>query len=237
MNYDGRELEAMSFARNYHKWILREFEPHLGNEVLEVGAGCGHFSSLLLRAGIPRLVAVEPSDNLFPLLESNLADSPNATAVHGDLSVLPSSLKGHFDTVVYVNVLEHISDDHSELLRARELLKPGGMICVFVPALPGLFGTADVRMGHYRRYQKAQLLETVRNAGFTVTKCRYFDVLGILPWWLSFRILKKETLNPTQVSLYDRFAVPVTSRIERALNPPAGKNLLTVATNIHSRRQ
>jgi hypothetical protein len=117
------------------------------------------------------------------------------------------------------------------------MLKPGGTICVFVPALPGLYGTADVSMGHHRRYQKAQLLETVRNAGFTVTKCRYFDLLGILPWWLSFRILKKETLNPTQVSLYDRIVVPVISRIERQLNLPAGKNLLTVATNTHAIRQ
>jgi 2-polyprenyl-3-methyl-5-hydroxy-6-metoxy-1,4-benzoquinol methylase len=122
--YFGKDLEAMSFARNYHEWILAELEPFLGRRVAEVGAGVGSFSSLLLGTDIERLDAFEPSRNMFPALRSALADDERASAINGFFS--PESLGERYDSVVYINVLEHIEDDAAELAGARRTLERDG---------------------------------------------------------------------------------------------------------------
>jgi predicted SAM-dependent methyltransferase len=132
------------------------------------------------------------------------------------------------DSIIYVNVLEHISDDEAELRIIHETLSPGGRAFVFVPALSWLFGEFDRSIGHYRRYSKPELEQKCGRAGFRIVMSKYFDLIGVLPWWVKYRLLKSNRLEPRVVQLYDKF-VPLVSVTERFVTPPLGKNLILVA--------
>jgi SAM-dependent methyltransferase len=219
-------LDALDAAVNYHRWILARFRPYLGETVAEVGAGIGSVSRLLLDTPIKRLVAFEPSRNMFPLLADALRDNPRAAAVN-DL-FKPHLMPDLADSVMYVNVLEHIEDDRSELAGAREALRLGGHLLVFVPALSWLFSDFDRKVGHYRRYTKGGLGQLAQDAGFEVVKLHYFDIAGILPWYVSFVLLKGRPAK-RNVALYDRLVVPPMRILEGVVPPPIGKNVLLVA--------
>ncbi len=223
--YPGRDLEAMSFAQNYHRWIVDELSPYLGDCVAEVGAGSGSISRLLLDCGVKRLRAFEPSDNLYPRLAEALRDDCRAIAVKDFFHAARSEA---FDSIVYVNVLEHIEEDRAEVARAFDALNRGGHLLLFVPALAWLFSAHDREIGHFRRYTKVGLRNVVVDAGFTIVKARYFDAFGIVPWYVNF-VLLRNSLSSKSVDLYDRIAVPVLRAIESAITPPIGKNLLLVA--------
>jgi SAM-dependent methyltransferase len=224
--YTGKELEAMSAAVNYHRWIADELAPYLGEEVAEVGAGLGSMSRLLLARPIRRLHAFEPSTNMFPKLAENLRGEPRAVAVN---DFFGAKQAGHgFDSVLYINVLEHVEDDRAELVHAREALKPGGRLLVFVPALQWLFSDFDRQVGHQRRYRRSALAKQAEAAGFHVEKARYFDGTGVLPWYINFVLLRRP-MGGGSVTLYDKVAVPATRLIESIVPPLIGKNVLLVA--------
>lgn len=225
--YFGRDLEAMSFADNYHRWIVDEFAPYLGQHVAEVGAGTGNFSALL-RPHIDTLSAYEPSENMFPALRQRFSDDNGVTPINGFFGVESATLAKHFDAVMYVNVLEHIEDDRAELGYVMRALKPGGHLLIFVPALSFLFSKLDEQVGHFRRYHKRPLTELVTSAGFEVNSVRYFDLVGVLPWYIAFTLMGR-SVSGGSVSAYDRIGVPLTRTIERLVNPPFGKNLILVA--------
>lgn len=224
--YFGKDLEAMSFARNYHQWIVDEWRPYLSGEVAEVGAGTGSFSKLLLACGIAGLSAYEPSSNMYPALAESLGGEPRARTFNCYFGQSGECEK--FDSIVYVNVLEHIEDDAAELRRIRLALRPGGHAFIFVPALRWLYSRLDRQVGHYRRYHKVPLAELVTRSGLSLVSLRYFDVLGVLPWYVNFTLLGNE-IGGGSVTSYDRFVVPVARRLERVVRPPLGKNLILVA--------
>lgn len=224
--YPGKELEALSVAVNYHRWIVDEIEPYLGRDVAEVGAGVGSVSQLILEKDVARLFAFEPSSNMYPLLADNLASEKRARTINDIFSMRyePAGL----DSVLYINVLEHIEDDRAELMRALDALKSGGHLVVFVPALSWLYSEFDKQIGHYRRYTKASLTRLVAGVGFTVTRARYFDMAGIIPWYIHF-VLLRNSIGSRSVSLYDRLVVPIMRVAEGVVPPPVGKNVLLVA--------
>lgn len=230
LQYDGRDLEALCFAENYYRWMLGEFAPFVQRRILEVGAGSGTLTERLLQYQPERIVSLEPSENMFPHLRSKYAGSPVVETRGGYLSDCIAELRGQFDTVVYVNVLEHVPDDAAEMRHAVDSLNPGGHLLIFVPALPMLYGTADELFGHYRRYTKQSLMAALEGHELDIVRFRYFDVAGIAPWWLAFVVLRRSFLSPGMVKVYDRLVVPWASRLERMTESwPAGKNLLCVA--------
>ena len=223
--YPGKELEAMSFAANYHRWIVDELSPWLAGRVAEVGAGMGSVSALLLERPIERLVAYEPSANMYPHLAAALRGHARAEARN---EFFGQRSDESFDTVAYINVLEHIEDDRAELARAHERISPGGHLLVFVPALAWLYSEFDRGIGHFRRYSRDGLAALARDAGFEVVRARYFDAAGVLPWYINFVLLRRG-LGGAGVSLYDRLVVPPMRLVEGAVEPPIGKNVLLVA--------
>jgi len=226
-SYSGSELDAMAEARNYYKWILRIAGPFIGSNVVEVGAGMGNFAAALLQdVPVSELLLVEPAENLFPGL---------ARRFEADARV--KVLKGYFgegvcsremDSIIAVNVIEHIRDDSAFLHTAFGALAPGGSVVLFAPALDILYGSLDASFEHYRRYSKPQLAGKLTQAGFRLEKIRYINFAGILTWFLAGRILRRKTLRPGQVRLYDRWVVPWASRIEQFWNPPLGQSLLAI---------
>jgi SAM-dependent methyltransferase len=231
--YAGRDLESMSFARNYHRWILGMFAPHLGRRVVEVGAGTGSFSELLLARGPESLTLVEPSEEMHRLLVEHVGRRPTRTRVriHNDtFARVARRLVGEErpDSVIYVNVLEHVEDDEAELRLVADALAPGGRAFIFVPAFRWLYGSFDRQVGHRRRYTRGELEAKCGRAGFDVRRSAYFDAAGVLPWWLKYRLLRSEKMEPAAVRFYDSFCVPVLRRVEAVVPPPVGKNVLLV---------
>lgn len=230
--YIGKDLEAMSFAVNYHRWILDGFRPYLGEHIVEVGAGTGNFSRLLLAESPRALSLVEPSE-MFEHLEGNISTIETKTNVSLYHSIFRNAAdtiaaKSRPDTIIYINVLEHIDDDLGELRTIYQTLADGGHCLIFVPALQALYGDFDRKVGHFRRYAKRELEEKCRTAGFDIVRSRYFDLVGIIPWFIKYRILRSDDLSPSAVTLYDKLAVPVVKKFENLVNVPLGKNVLMV---------
>ena len=223
--YSGKELEILSFAINYYRWIVDAFEPYLGETIAEVGAGIGSVSKLLLGKRIKRLCAFEPSRNMYPLLEEELRQEERAKAINDFFS--PRYAQEGFDSVVYINVLEHIQDDRTELTHAREMLNSQGHLLLFVPALAWLYSDFDEQIGHFRRYTKQELSALVRDVGFILVKAQYFDLAGIIPWYINF-VWLRNSIGSGSVSLYDKLVVPTMRLIESVVPPPIGKNVLLI---------
>ncbi|HTD26018.1 MAG TPA: methyltransferase domain-containing protein, partial [Candidatus Elarobacter sp.] len=131
-----------------------------------------------------------------------------------------------FDTVVCANVLEHVADDAASLRAMRALLAPGGRVVLIVPALHALYGTIDAAIGHHRRYTREEIDAKLHAAGLEVEHVSYFNLLGMVGWWLNARVLKRRSVPGLQARLNDRL-VPLL-RLERRLKPPIGMSLLAV---------
>lgn len=232
--YIGKDLEAMSFAVNYHRWILSIFDSYLGTRLVEVGAGTGSFSELLLERRFESLSLVEPSPAMYEKLCGRVTEwgSSSAVKTHNDVF---EHVAAHIkvaerpDSIIYVNVLEHIADDVNELKVINQTLNTGGRLFIFVPAFQWLYGSFDRQINHFRRYTRSGLETKCATAGFRVIKSTYFDLLGIVPWWVKYRLLKSNKMEPGAVRFYDQRVVPITKAIESSVSPPLGKNVLLIA--------
>jgi SAM-dependent methyltransferase len=231
--YEGEDLDAMDLADNYHDWILDRFEPSLGANVVEVGAGTGSFSRRIARRAAPkRLFLLEPSEAMAAKLAEAakaISDAEATTAVGFLDGSIPEVTAFKPDTFVYVNVLEHVEHDAEEIQCVFDQLPPGGTLCAFVPALPFLYSRFDKSIDHFRRYTLDDISDKCTSAGFEIIERRYFDVVGILPWLIKFKLLGSTKLNAGAVGVYDRFVVPVMRRVESLVRVPIGKNALVVA--------
>lgn len=225
--YESKDLEAMSSASKYHSWILSKFKKFLGKRVAEVGAGSGNFSKLLLGEPIEQLVTVEPSRNVYNILSTNTAEDTRVKNYNAFFPDIGNKYKNYFDSIIYIDVLEHVKDDLKELLCVKKSLRNGGYVCIFVPALPFLYSDHDKSIGHFRRYRKKQLYSLLKNAGFEVVDLHYFDIIGIIIWLVIYKILKKKP-NPGNVRFYDKYIVPLSYSIESLVTPPIGKNLIII---------
>jgi SAM-dependent methyltransferase len=236
--YVGRDLEAMSFAVNYHRWILQIFKPYLGTRLVEVGAGNGSFSELILEHAVESLSLIEPSKAMYEILRDRLNQQLTATARIETYNSIFEQVAGqikttqHPDSIIYVNVLEHIADDEAELQTVNETLGAGGRLFIFVPAMHWLFGSIDEQIGHFRRYSKAELEDKCRRAGFEIVAARYFDFIGIAPWWVKYCLLRSDAVESWLVKLYDKFVVPAAEIMESIIEPPAGKNIILIAEKL-----
>jgi SAM-dependent methyltransferase len=227
--YPSPELPSFDNAPNYYAAILKYFAPYLGGHVVEVGAGIGTFSQCLLSLPqITTLTLVEPAKTLFPILRKKLSGNSKVRFVNGTLQSVASSLS--CDSVVLINVLEHVENDEELLSTIHQVLKPGGAVVLFVPALPGLYGSLDEGFGHIRRYRKGQLGSLLMKVGFQVGCLRYFNLPGILSWFVIGKIFKCKSLNPWSVWLYDRLFMSWIPRCERIWEPVLGQSVLAVCT-------
>ena len=157
--------------------------------------------------------------------------SPRVDAYHASFPAAAPLIKAKNspDSVIYVNVLEHIADDEMELNAICQALSDHGRVFLFVPALSWLYGAFDERVGHLRRYTKSELEEKLRRAGFQTILSSYFDFAGIAPWWIKYRLFKSTKMQPGGVRFYDRYVVPAARRLEAVVHPPIGKNVIVVA--------
>lgn len=226
------ELEHLATADSFFDWIVASFAGSVQGNVLEVGAGIGTVATRLARDPDVTVTAIEPAANLFPRL-ADAGRSHGFTARQITSTELLGEAAGTFDALVYVNVLEHIRDDVAEVRQAHDLCAPGGRLCIFVPAVPGIYGTLDRKSGHYRRYRKAELVANITAGGFRVDDVGYFDVMGLVPYWLAYRVLGVQSLGGTSTSLFAKVLVPMSRAVQALVkHPPIGKNLILTATRV-----
>ena len=227
------ELTELSAANHFTRWIVDEFEAVFDDagDVVEIGAGLGAIAAEIAdRDPSLRVLAIEPAANVFESLAERSAPHSNLEIAQVTSSELAAEQPACFDAVLYVNVLEHIRSDASELETARALLRPGGQLGIFVPAMPSLYGSLDYKSGHYRRYTAAQLHELLCSAGFSDVEVRHLDVVGVVPYWVMYRLFDVQRLDRVSSVGYDRVLVPISRAMQRVVRrPPFGKNLIAVA--------
>ena len=227
--YIGRDLEVLAGLPRYYNWIFQTFHPYLFGAGIEFGPGLGT-NSALMRSELSNLDLVEPSPSLVKSLRLRFAGDPGVQIFEADVeSFVSSEPQRHYDTIILVNVLEHLQDDLTVVDAFYRMLRPRGHLLLFVPALPMLFSRIDEYYGHKRRYTVPQLTQLAVRAGFEVPLACYFDVLGVIPWYLLNKIGGNIHFNPFLTSMYDAVGVPLTRWIEGYIRPPFGKNICIAA--------
>ena len=220
-------LDNLDGASNYAGWIFELIEPHLGDEVLEIGAGHGTFTEMLAREA-ERVVASDISERCVSRLRERFSGEESVEILHG--SVDSADGHGPFDSVILINVLEHIKDDDGALRDLGRLLRPGGRAVLWVPAFSFLYSDFDRRIGHYRRYRRPELQRQLVDAGYDVQDVRYVNAVGAVAWLVLARFLRRTPTQGTSVKVFDGYFVPLLRRLERRWDPPFGQSVLAVAT-------
>jgi SAM-dependent methyltransferase len=229
VTYEGRDLEVLADMPRYYAWIMEDFRPHLRGRVAEIGAGVGTVSRRIL-PHVETLDLVEPSANLVGTLRDNFDADRRVTVYSQTLErFIADHAEPTYDAIVMVNVLEHIADDADALRGLWRQLLPGGKLLVFVPALSFLFSPLDEMAGHYRRYSRTGLEAAIQGAGFQLRKLKFMDLLGIAPWYVVNKLLRKTSFSPSTLRIYDTFGIPATRLAESILGSPIGKNLIAIA--------
>jgi SAM-dependent methyltransferase len=232
--YSGTELEAVASGKNYYQWIVERFAPFLGRRVVEVGAGIGTFAEFIAaRPGVESLLCVEPAENVFPVLAERFSSHARIETVHANIEQL--DIVDAADSLVAVNVLEHVEDDEAFLRAAGRIVVPGGHLLLFVPAHQFLYGSLDAAFDHYRRYSKAGLSSVVSRAGWEVARISNVNIAGILPWLVAGKIFRNTTIGHRQMRIFDKLVVPVMKRVESIREPFIGQSLLVIARNPRTR--
>ena len=221
----AESLDSLRDAKNYQDWIFELCEPYFGRCVLEVGAGHGDFTRLLADSA-REVTALDPSERCTKILRDRFEGEREVEVVAGVIDAVP----GHqqFDSVVLINVLEHIDDDLGALVDLRARLKPEGHLIVFVPAFDGLYSKFDRMIGHRRRYRRSHMVVLADRAGFDIIDSRYVNSVGAFVWWLFARRLHQIPTSTIPVKMYDRGVVPLLRRIEADQSPKVGQSVLLI---------
>jgi len=226
--YQGQELELFSNATNWKAYLFARLSPHICGDVLEVGAGLGGTTQFLSAATHRSWLALEPDPGLLEKLRGKLAAGELPSTVtprQGSLADLPRD--PCFDSVLYVDVLEHIQDDQAELDAASSLLRPGGHLVVLSPANPFLWSELDSAVGHQRRYQR-KTLARLAPAGLELVILQYLDSVGMLASLVNRLLLKKARPSPRQLWLWDSVMVRASRVVDGLTRYRLGKSILAV---------
>lgn len=226
--YAGRELDVFVTARRWKRYWSSFITPVLHGDVLEVGAGIGANVSLLCVDSVRRWVCLEPDVMLCQRLPVELERAglgDRCQIVHGTLGGLPEGES--FDAVLYLDVLEHIADDGTELRHAATRLRPGGALIILAPAHPWLYSDFDRAIGHERRYTKPTILKVIP-PGLREEFLIYLDSAGLLASGANRLLLRQAMPSSQQVLFWDRVLVPCSRITDRLLRYSLGKSLVGV---------
>lgn len=223
--YVGTELELFRDAHNWKRYLRAQIRPFLHGDVLEVGAGIGGTTSVLHDAAVASWTCLEPDARMLKTLRTALASRANVRIVQGTLAAL--SAEPSYDSMLYIDVLEHIADDRGELDQASARLRAGGHLIVLAPAHAWLFSAFDRTVGHHRRYDRG-MLQRLTPPGLRVVRMRYLDSIGIAASLGNRLVTRAREPTLAQIAVWDRLMIPLSRVIDPCLGFQCGKSVLAV---------
>jgi SAM-dependent methyltransferase len=220
-------LEMMGDMHAYHRWLFDTAQPYLHGRICEVGGGTGNITQYLL--GYERVTVIEPEPLSRETIVGRFSGRPNLTVVGTSLERCPCQEvpADSFDSLLSVNVLEHIEDDVAAAQTMADLVRPGGHVVAIVPAMQSLFGELDLAAGHYRRYSRRLLASVFNQAGLNVVRTRYFNTIGTLGWLVNSRVRGRSRMSQEYYQRCER-AVPLVRMLDYLCPLPFGQSLLIV---------
>ena len=226
--YSGEELDVFALATRWKAYWSERIRSYIGQQVLEVGAGIGSNAQMFRDRPCGRWVGLEPDAGMCARM-SDAALRGLMPAGHEVRCGVSSTLPGHetFDTILYIDVLEHIEDDRAELQRISRHLRPGGHIIIVSPAHAFLYSEFDRKIGHFRRYDRRSLRSVVPEELSLVT-LHYLDSAGMLASLANRLLLRSDSPKASQIRLWDTVMVPASNVLDPLLRFHVGKSIVCV---------
>jgi SAM-dependent methyltransferase len=228
--YGSHILHSLEKAQRFNRWMAESIAPYVGARVLEIGAGIGNITTWLLPRDL--YVASDINPNYLHYLKNFSLGKPYLQVDRIDLedSACFERWQGQFDTVVCLNVLEHVRDPLVSLRNMASALQPGGRLVLYVPQGQHLYSSLDEVLGHRCRYSKEMLQEELRSTGFEIEHFRDFNHFAIPGWWLNGKVMKRRDFSRVQLKIFNMM-VPVIRRLD-TLAPGKGLGLIAVARKV-----
>jgi SAM-dependent methyltransferase len=229
--YIGNELELFAHAKNWKNYFGEVLRPYFGRKVLEVGAGLGGTTAALCNGKQDKWVCLEPDPALFDQLAARIETGqlpPCCQAYKGVTTDLPAEDK--YDTIMYIDVIEHIEKDGDELSVAKRLLADNGHLIVLVPANQFLYSPFDKAIGHYRRYNRKMLLHAAPQ-GLRLKKMIYLDSAGFMASVVNKLFLRQSYPTLPQVRMWDNALIPLSRVADMITFHTMGKSLIAIWEN------
>lgn len=224
--YPGEELALFQHAKRWKKYFSRQIKQYIKGKVLEAGAGIGNNTKLLNDGSYETWLLLEPDTEMAIGLQKSIGNNEypvNCRLQKGTIYDVTEK----FDTIIYIDVLEHIEADKEELKKAASLLNEGGRIIVVSPAFNHLYITFDKAIGHFRRYTQ-KTLSQISPSGAAIIKCRYLDSMGYFGL-LSNKILMRHTMpSKKKIIIWDRLLVPVSCVTDKLFFHSFGKCIISI---------
>lgn len=221
----SKTLESMSQAVWYNRWTLGKFAKFLSGQILEIGCGIGNFTKFLERYGEVKAIDV---NNDYIKQATKLLNG-KVQIGRGDIEKGQYFFKDiKFNTVVCINVLEHVKNDLQAIRNIYKLLKPGGTLILLVPAHAFLFSVIDQSIGHFRRYEKEELINILLQNGFEIKKISKLNLIGAIGWYISGKLFKKNEVNESKIAIFNLIS-PFFLLLENISEPPIGTSILVIA--------
>lgn len=226
MKYVGGELELFQHARNWKRYFAGYLKPFVRGRVLDVGCGTGVNAEYLLNDQVTSYTFLEPDPDLLARVDEHVRSAVlvNADRINGNTEHLHGR---RFDTILYIDVIEHIEDSKEELLRAYDLLEPGGHLVILVPAYNFLFSPFDTAVGHHRRYNRS-MLRSELPSGLKPVKTFYLDSLGYFLSLANKALLRKALPTASQIRFWDRTIVPCSRVLDNLFMHAFGRSLICI---------
>lgn len=229
--YPGEELVLFQQATHWKKYFSLQIKPYIKGNVLEVGAGIGSTTLLLNDGSADQWLMLEPDKQLSAQLKSKIETKAlpgNSRLQTGTIDQLTST----FDTIIYIDVLEHIENDAEEMKKAALLLRAGGYIVVLSPAFNFLYSPFDKAIGHRRRYNR-KMLRNITPANLNLCSSRYYDTIGYFAALMNKLFLRQKYPTHNQVMFWDKWMVPVSKISDKLFLHSFGKSIIAVWKKIN----
>jgi|TARA_B100000953_G_C17942328_1_gene397374 trans-aconitate methyltransferase len=223
MNYPGLELENFDKATIWRKYIYLLIKKYINNNILEVGSGIGSFTKNYKKK-IKNITLSEIDSSNYNLLLKKFEDKKNIKII----SSFIGEIKNNFNTILYLNVLEHIEKDVDEINEALKKIENNGYLVILVPAHNRLYSKFDKAIGHIRRYE-INFFRSLKLENSKIVDLYYLDSMGYFLYLLN-RIFFKEEIYPSKLKifLWDKLFTPISIILDRFLNYKFGKNIMCI---------
>jgi len=228
IKYPGQELKLFEKAINWKKYFSQLLQPCIHGTVLECGAGIGATTKMLNNGTYHEWILLEPDKEMANLLRNKISRNElpaNCKVIEGTISSFEN--KSVFDTILYIDVLEHIENDNEEIERAAFCLNNGGHLIILSPAFPSLYSKFDNAIGHYRRYTKKKL-RSLLPASLKQRSLRYLDSSGFFLSFTNRIFLKQKYPTEKQVHFWDKLLIPVSKISDKIFNYSFGRSILGI---------